>query len=75
MERSLEGLPASSLSWLLSTLLLAGVPSDHRLVEAAATRLLALQESDGRWSSEDGPQRDVHTTLEALRVLDLCQRL
>lgn len=35
----------------------------------------ALQEPDGRWSSEDGPQRDVHTTLEALRVLDLCHRL
>jgi hypothetical protein len=32
-------------------------------------------EPDGRWSSQDGPQRDVHTTMEALRVLALCHRL
>ena len=29
---------------------------------------------DGRWSSEDGPTQDVHTTVEALRVLTLCHR-
>ncbi|PWT75201.1 MAG: squalene--hopene cyclase [Chloroflexi bacterium] len=75
LEGSLEELAASSLSWLLSTLLLAGVPSDHPLIEAVASRLLALQEPDGRWPSEDGPQRDVHATLEALRVLDLCHQL
>ena len=71
---NLADMPASSLAWLLSTLLLAGVSSDHSLVEQAAGRLEALQEPDGRWSSEDGPKQDVHTTVEALRVLTLCRR-
>jgi hypothetical protein len=71
---TLADMPASSLAWLLSTLLLAGAPADHVLVEQAAIRLEALQEPDGRWSSEDGPMRDVHTTVEALHVLTLCRR-
>jgi len=57
-----------------STLLLAGVPSDHPLLEHAASRLGQQQEQDGRWPSEDGPARDVHTTLEAMRVLRFCSR-
>jgi hypothetical protein len=73
LARRLGDLPASSLAWLLSTLLLAGAPSDHPLVEQAAVRLELLQEPDGRWSSEDGPTRDVHTTVEALRALTLCR--
>jgi hypothetical protein len=70
----LADLPASSLAWLLSTLLLVGVQLDHPLLEHAASRLEQLQEPDGRWSSEDGPARDVHTTLEALRTFHLCRR-
>lgn len=69
----LEELPASSLAWLLSALLLVQAPSDHPLVQQAALRLDHLQEPDGRWSSEDGPTQDVHTTLEALRALTLCR--
>lgn len=73
LARRLADLPASSLAWLISTLLLAGAPSDHPLVEQAAVHLELLQEPNGRWSSEDGPTRDVHTTLEALRALTLCR--
>ena len=69
----LADLLASSLAWLLSTLLLAGVLPDHPLLEEAAFRLEQQQEPDGRWSSEDGPAQDVHTTVEALRTLHLCR--
>lgn len=34
----------------------------------AAALLARRQEADGRWSSEDGPARDVHATLVALRA-------
>lgn len=74
LQRRLSDLPVSNLAWLLSTLLLAGVPSDHPLLEHAASRLGQQQEQDGRWPSEDGPARDVHTTLEAMRVLRFCSR-
>lgn len=75
LAERLTNFPASNLAWLLSTLLLAGVPADHLLIEGAAERLAWQQEPDGRWASEDGPARDVHTTLEAMRVLHLCHRL
>ncbi len=70
----LADLHASNLTWLLSTLLLAGVQLDHPLIQQAASRLEKLQEPDGHWSSEDGPAQDVHTTLEALHTIQLCRR-
>lgn len=51
------------------------VPSDHPLIEHAVSRLEQQQEPDGRWPSEDRSARDVHTTLEAMRVLRLCHRI
>ncbi len=65
----LPDLAASGLAWLLTSLDLAGLPPDDPLRRAALARLADLQAPDGRWPSEDGPWRDVHTTLEALRVL------
>jgi hypothetical protein len=72
LERQLPALPASNLAWLLSTLLQAGIPSSEFIIEQAASLLEHLQENDGRWQSEDGPERDVHATLESLHVLLLC---
>lgn len=66
--------PASNLGWLVNSLLIAGVPSSHPLVDAAASQLEQCQQADGRWASEDGPDYDVHSTLEALRALRLCGR-
>jgi hypothetical protein len=74
LEQQLPALPASNLAWLLSTLLLAGVQLSESIIEQAASLLEQLQEQDGRWMSEDGPERDVHATLEALHVLRLCGR-
>lgn len=74
LAQQLSDLPVSNLAWLLSTLLLAGVPSAHPLVARAASLLDQQQEADGHWASEDGPARDVHVTLEAMRVLHLCHR-
>ncbi len=74
LERQLPALPASNLAWLLSTLLLAGTPPSEFMIKQAASLLEHLQEQDGRWSSEDGPEQDVHVTLEALHVLRLCNR-
>lgn len=74
LERQLPMLPASNLAWLLSTLFLAGVPPSEPLIEQAASLLEQHQEQDGRWISEDGPERDVHVTLEAIHVLHLSKR-
>ena len=74
LERQLPVLPASNLAWLLSTLLLAGTPPSDFIIKQAALLLEQYQEPDGHWSSEDGSARDVHTTLEALHVLRLCNR-
>jgi hypothetical protein len=74
-DRMDERLPASSLSWMLTTLLLAGVPATDTLVRRGALLLEREQRPDGGWPSEDGPSREVHVTLEALRVLRLCGRL
>ena len=65
----IESLEASNLGWLGVTLLVAGLPPNHPAITAAAARLRRLQETDGRWASEDGSDRDVHATLEAIRVL------
>ena len=74
LQQQVPQLSASNLAWLMSTLLLAGLPLHHPLIEQAAARLEQSQEEDGRWSSEDGAARDVHATLEAMRVLRLCGR-
>lgn len=74
LERQLPALPASNLAWLLSTLLLAGTPTSEFIIMQAASLLEQKQEQGGRWSSEDGSERDVHATLEALYVLHLCKR-
>lgn len=48
------------LRWLLDA-----TPPDPALLE----RALATQRPDGGWPSADGPDREVHTTLEAIRAL------
>jgi hypothetical protein len=68
----LADLPAGNLAWIVTTFALAGVPATDSLMVEAARRLAGMQAEDGRWPSEDGPERDEHVTLEALRALRLC---
>ncbi len=65
----IDQLSAGNLAWLANTLLAAGAETNHPLIEAATQRLNRLQQPDGRWPGDDGNWQDVHTTLEALRVL------
>src|SRR5688572_6054403 len=65
----LPDVTASGLAWLVICLAAAGVPAHHPTVRGAIQRLGPLQQPDGRWASDDGPARDVHATLEALRAL------
>lgn len=66
----LPSLAASNLGWLAVTLQRAGLPVDHPLLKQATDRLAAEQQPDGRWMSEDGTEREVHTTLEALLAVN-----
>jgi hypothetical protein len=69
--RMSDGVPASSLAWMLATLAPIGVPIEHPLIERATALLSRQQRPDGSWASEDDPQRDPYTTVEALRALVL----
>lgn len=64
----IDNLPASRLAWMLTSLLIAGLSTEDELIQRAAKQLADLQQPDGQWSSEDGADFDVHTTLEAMRV-------
>lgn len=66
-----DDLSASHLAWLITTLLPAGLPSDHALIVQSLAKLAGLQQPDGRWHSEDGADFDVNTTLEALFAVKL----
>jgi hypothetical protein len=61
----------SDLAWLLTVISLAGVSVDEALILQATGRLSGLQQEDGRWRSEDDPNRDVRATLDSLRALSL----
>jgi hypothetical protein len=74
LHTRLGEMPAGNLAWMITTFALAGVPATDNLLTAAADRLGGMQAEDGRWASEDGPARDGHVTLEALRALRVCGR-
>jgi len=72
LQERFDDLSASHLAWLITTLLPAGLPSDHALVVRSLAKLADLQQLDGRWQSEDGADLDVNATLEALFAFKLC---
>jgi hypothetical protein len=75
LGKRMNDLAVSHLSWLITTACAAGVPTQHPLVDKAASLLEQRQREDGCWPSEDGPSQDVHATLEAMRALWLCGRV
>lgn len=74
LSTRLPDMSGNHLTWLLTTLLSAGIPADNTLIQTAASRLEEHQSADGHWASDDGPHQDVHVTLEALRALSLSGR-
>ena len=62
-------LSASNLAWMLTSLSMVGMQSDDTLIREGLDRLKEVQRPDGEWPSDDGEGFDVHTTLEAIRVL------
>ncbi|MEZ4511424.1 MAG: hypothetical protein R3C62_06090 [Chloroflexota bacterium] len=64
----LDKLSANNLTWLLTALQATGQPIDHPFIPQARAKLAGLQLENGRWLSDDAMERDVHVTLEALRV-------
>jgi hypothetical protein len=66
---------ANNLTWMIVALRTAGVPAGQILIAEALTKLTSLQQENGQWPSDDGPEYDVHTTLEALFALKLCERM
>lgn len=67
----LPDLSGSHLAWLTVTLRLANWPATTPLIVQAASLLKQQQQPTGNWQSEDGPEQDVHATLEALRAFTL----
>jgi hypothetical protein len=74
LDKRVNDLATSNISWLITTLCAAGVSLKHFLLENAVTLLEKKQKDDGCWESEDGSSQNVHSTLEALRALSLCGR-
>jgi hypothetical protein len=69
--KQLPQLTSSSLAWMVTSLCQAGLSGKHELIRQAVSLIARHQQPDGRWSSEDGPARDVHATLEALLAIKL----
>jgi len=75
LSERINELDASNLSWWIITACVAGIPPNQSVVGQAASLLEKNQRGDGCWPSEDGPESDVHSTLEAMRALWLCGRI
>ncbi len=75
LSKRIGDLATSNLSWLITTLCAAEVPTSHYLVSEAASLLEQSQQDNEYWESEDGTSQNVHSTLEAMRALSLCGRV
>lgn len=71
----LSELEASNLAWMINGLSVMGVAPHSPLITDALIKLVSLQHANGHWSNEDGDEKDVHTTLEALRAISFVHPL
>jgi len=69
LHTRMDDLDASNLVWMINSLRSVGLSTHHPLIEQSRDRLLAKQEPDGRFCSDDGSQQDVHVTLVAIRAI------
>ena len=68
LTTQLDNLSSNNLTWLMTAVQATGWPFDHPFLTQARGRLAGLQLENGRFPSDDAMERDVHVTLEALRV-------
>ena len=64
----LANYPSSSLVWMIESFINTSL-ADHSFVAKVLSILEERQSLDGRWTSEDGEEYDVSTTLSVLLVL------
>ena len=62
-------LSSDNLAWLINTLIVSEVSCEEEVIVKSIARLIDLKKSDGSWSSDDGPWKDIHTTIESIRAL------
>jgi hypothetical protein len=68
--RPLVDWDVSQIAWALDCLSNAGLPSDHLLVQGGLTELTDRQNDNGSWTSEDGDDSAVSTTIQVLKVFN-----
>jgi hypothetical protein len=71
----LDQFSANNLTWMITAVRSVDIPTNHPLITEAIDRLISLQQVNGRWQSDDGSVYDVHSTLEALFALKLCEKI
>lgn len=73
IERNSEQLENDppNLTWCLECFYVAGISKDDPVVKRCIDQVIKLQRQDGAWSSGDGAERTVSTTLGALKTLKM----
>ncbi len=71
VDRNLENiLGTSDVAWCLHCFQNAGFQKNHPIVSRMLDDLISIQNKDGNWTSVDGNEFDVSTTVYALYILD-----
>jgi hypothetical protein len=74
IDGRIDQLPTGSLVWMLLSLVVAGLPNNLNLLQKGVAILESKQHRDGFWPGDGSTLDDIHTTLEALYVLRMCER-
>jgi len=73
IERNITRLEdgASDFIWCLESFHVAGISKNTPLVKRCIDKVIESQKENGAWTSADGEQYDVSTTINALRILKM----
>jgi len=66
LEENVEKLDSA---WCLESLYVAGIPEENPVARKCIEKLVASQEDDGSWKSEDGKEFTVYNTINVLKAL------
>lgn len=75
LRQRVPNLSAGNLAWMVLALRQGGVAANDETVVAALDRLLALRDPVGHWPADEGADNAAHVTVEAVRALQLGNRL